>query len=311
MTLRTAGLLGGGFGSCSPANAYEATASAGSVDRTGNVLDRFVGDPLDDADHQRIAHHEGAFPIRHPRSPVTREAVEPLELPRVSRRYRPSSAPDDVLEPRRGRATFPGEDRPRRTVGRVREWDGSLVVRVLHPCRAADARQALRSLEELPLRELLALDEELRRNVFRRLEDIGQDLSLAVRTGRTSVVQTAAPRPVELIRITPAFPNGVFLRPKLNVSLTTFTSGSSMDRRPVEDSFSLDGSARARTPERVSWSYRVSFGTPASTDDEHASALLREAVVSGVDDAPLDFVSESASDASITAKSRPRCPSAT
>ena len=94
------------------------------------------------------------------------------------------------------------------------------------------------------------------------------------------------------MRMTPAFPNGVFFGPRLNVSLTTLTSRSSEIGVQSNGSFARSGSARASTPLENIWSYGLPLGAPEPTDDEHASTLLREAVVGRVDDPPLDLVAE-------------------
>ena len=71
----------------------------------------------------------------------------------------------------------PGKDRSRRSIDRVGEWDRAFVVGVFETGRAADPGQALPSLEESPLLEVIVADEELCWHIGIELEDVPECLS--------------------------------------------------------------------------------------------------------------------------------------
>ena len=74
--------------------------------RHSHVAQQFLGDSLDEADDQGVAHHERAFPVRHAKRPVAREAVQALKFTRGEPSVASIGGLDDVFEPRRRRPAF-------------------------------------------------------------------------------------------------------------------------------------------------------------------------------------------------------------
>ena len=214
-------------------------------------------------DHEGVAHHECAPTVRHPNRPVAWEAVESLELARRQASVAAVLGLDEVLEPRRRRAAFAGQDGPRRAVGRVREGDRPFVVRVLEAGRVADPGQALRALQELPLREVSSPTKNCSGTSCGRSRTSREGLVLADERGSHIRRPDRGAARTREIRMTPAFPKAVVFGPMPNVSLTTFTSRSSVDRRPVE------GPDRAR---------REGSGQDARLEHLVAGLALRPAV---------------------------------
>ena len=251
---------------------------------------------LYESNHQRIAHHEGAMPIGHPCGPVVGKPVEPLELRGVSRSDRPSGVRDDVLEPRRGRSAFSGQDRPGRAVRRVRECDRSLVVRRTR-CPFLATRSTLFAPLRYAIAQLLLGHEEVSGNRILWLKDVSQDPARS----RSNPPSRLASTPLRSTsRLRPR--NGVVTRPHPNSWVICAGCPVVPDRDTAPSSATTlasparMGSAEARTPSSSSHgigpSHLVRHLRHAVGDDEHAPAPLREAVVRGVHDAPLDQIPE-------------------
>ena len=129
MTLRTAGLLGGGFGSWSPAIGL----GGDSLRRDRPARGRSPRRRSATSATRSTSPTTRALPIMKARLPSDIPAVQSPGKPLrrsssrgVSRRIAAVLGLDEVLEPRRGRPTLAGQDRPRRAVDRVGERDRRL-----------------------------------------------------------------------------------------------------------------------------------------------------------------------------------------
>src|SRR4051812_17195566 len=80
------------------------------------LLRDFLRDSLDDSDDKRVAHAEGSLVVAHPLCPPTRKAVELFQFLRDKATKFTASCFNHVLEARRRRTTFSGENRARRAI---------------------------------------------------------------------------------------------------------------------------------------------------------------------------------------------------